>query len=1152
MRSLDTARAEARGVRPEAVSPRALLDQTWTWIENEGYDISFETSAFLQGGAAILSPDEDALYLNESLQDDAEALLIVLAHERGHLELHERVRRESGPVDPVAGSAYVGDGAAATARYHRHSREEAEATAFAIEYVCPSDEAFERWKEGEGVAELARSYGVRAGVVRVQLGQALFDHVLGTDEADGNAEAPNPDDEEIRTDDCAQKRAAEHVGSPALVRAGPGTGKTATLIRRIAHLLGPLGADPESVLVLTFSNDAAEEVRGRVADSFDAAVARRLDIQTFHGFGWSVLRSYGDLVGLSDEARILDETGVEEVVRDLIGRPEFGPLFDLCEAERSVRDVATAITRVKDRVGPDDLPVTPDTVAEAHAAWEQTDGEVDDYARSSAFIDLFHAYEAETLRRQRVDFADLIALPERILREHAHDVRDKAYRAKYRWVLVDEYQDVSRTVARLLQQLCGPGNPLWAVGDKNQAIYRFRGADPDNVAAFRSDFPGGEVYDLGTNYRACPELVAEACRLAALLDDPGLEDEVVDGRWSPRPSEPPTAFGAPPVRIFEAESAAGELAGVVDQVQSWLAADAPAEGVAVLARTNAEVRDVVLALAQVDVKAAASALVTADGPAGALAAVVTVPDEPRPSLPRLAQDLGRRLPASVINEAVRHLLHGDTADDGTEAGRLVARVRGAVETLDAVRFSEDGFGMMAAYLFDVGALRAVLGEADAVRRTLDLSEVVTALTRAAGYRFTHSDTSVHERRVGFGQHFRGAVAATSPSYVPAPHPPGAVRVMTLHASKGLEFPLVALMGQVRPKVPASPVLLPPSLRPDPDDEVAQADAALFVGVTRAQRALTVSFAPKKTPGARAHQQRPVPDLLRRWPAAAGIPVETWPHVDDDRTAPVPVPAVWGAPDIDTLSASALGPTACELSVYLGRGLGLAFPSEVDDLYPRYVGALRQALATLAEAPTMNIEDALDTAWESVPDHPHAPAYRGAALGALGAFADWLTSHGAGDVLPTEIELADDSPTVRLGLVSRSRRGDGQETAVAVHTRGPLLPKLKTDRLPWSALGSSAKAGFSSLYGAVVADDADPDIDLEILSVADRAVLPAAFKRGGVAEEAAAVTDRLRAVRTGPYVPAANGRTCPSCEQRTVCPYWLELAGEPTGESDQEG
>ena len=826
-------------------------------------------------------------------------------------------------------------------------------------------------------------------------------------------------------------------------------------------------------------------------------------------------------------------------MHDLIGQPDYGPIFDLAESEGSVQTVAEAITRVKDRVGPDDLPITPSTIAAALTDWIPSSEEVDDYARSSAFLDLFRAYENEKFRRQRVDFADLIALPERILREHPDDVRDQAYRRKYKWVLVDEYQDVSRTVARLLQQLTGADNPIWAVGDKNQAIYRFRGADPANVVDFQADFPGGKVYDLGTNYRACPELVSEACRLAALLDDPALEDDVQDDRWSPRGLGAPISFSKNPLRIVEADSAAGELAGVVEQIKMWRSDGAAAQDIAVLTRTNSEVRDVVVALAKENITAAASALVTAEGPAGTLAVAITVPERQRPSLPRLAYDLGRGHTVSVIDDAVRRLLQDESGDAETVCGQLVARVRDAVDTLKSVRFSEDGFGMMAVYLFDVGALRSILEEPNRVKRALDLSEVMTALTRAAGYRFTHANTSVHERRVGFGQHFRRAVAATSPSYVPAPHPPGAVRVMTLHASKGLEFPLVALMGQVRPNIPSSPPLLPPLLRSDPNDEAAQADAALFVGVTRAKQALTVSYAPKKTSGARSHQHRALPDLLRRWSIAAEIPVESWLQAEVQALIPDPIPAVWGKPQINSLSASSVGPSTCELSVYLSRGLGLQFPSDLADLYPPYVGALRRALTLITEKPTTSIEEALVEAWEKISDHPHAPIYQDATLSALGAFADWLSQRKGGAGLPTEVEFVE-GPSVRLGLAARTSYGSEGETAVAVHTRRPLLPKLKTSHLPWSALGSSAQTAFASLYGTAAAKTAEPIIDLHILSVADRAVLPAAFKRGGVGKEADAVVNRVRTARTGPYVPAANERTCGTCDQRTVCPYWLNV------------
>ena len=1136
MRSLHAARALARTSRPANTStPEVLLDYTRQWIENEGFDIDWETAAFFEGGDALLSPDEGMLYVNEAFREDVAALLVVLAHERGHLEQHERVKRLSGRIDVVAGSAYAGDGAGGTARYHRRSREEAEATAFATEYVCPSDEAFDKWRNGANVEELAETYGIDKKLVRVQLAQALYDRVVAQEES-----CPMAADDEERKDDPAQKEAAEHIEGPALVRAGPGTGKTATLIRRLTFLLDVKSSEPESILVLTFSVDAAEEVRARVGDRFSVDIARRIEIQTFHGFGWTVLKSYGHYIGLTDKAQILDEIGTEELVRDLIGQSQYGPLFELAEADLSVRRAAEAITHVKDRVGADELPVTADHVAAALSAWDPDDDEVDDYARADAFLELLQAYEGEKRRRQRVDFADLIALPERILREQEDSVRS-AYRQKYRWVLVDEYQDVSRTVARLLQQLCGPANPLWGVGDDHQAIYRFRGAAPENVIAFRSDFPDGQVYDLGSNYRACPELVKEACRLAALLDDEALEGPVEDERW--RPEANMQAFDDRPVRIAEADSEVAEVAGVVRQVKAWITAGAQPKDIAVLGRRNVDVRDVVLALGDAGIRAAASALVTPEGAGGVLAAVSTVPDRPRPSLPRLAADLGRGHDALTVNQAITRLLaseetgpSGDSAVDG-----LVTRIREAVEVLQAARFTEDAFGMMAVYLFEVDALRPILDDDDEVRRALDLAEVVTSLTRAAGYRYTHTDKSVADRRLGFGQHFRQAVARTSPSYVPAPHPPGAVRVMTLHASKGLEFPLVALIGQVIPKIKQGPPLLPPQLRTPENEDKAQANAAIFVGATRAQQGLLVTYAPKKTPGTRPHQEREVPSLLQRWPHASEIPVEEWTdeHEPDE---PSPVPPVWGEAVMGRLSASALGTSACQLAVYLGRGLRLEFPSDVGDLYPSFMGAIRRAAQLMCETPGLAAEAAFAEAWSAVADqHPHAPAYRAAALGVLQDLHADLNEVAGGRPLEVEVEPIARESVVQLGLARYVQRSDGTEAAVAVHARSPLAAKLnKHGQLTWSELGTSHKAAFAVMHE--VARQAGRVLpELFVLSVTDRAVIPATWKRGGVDDEASEAMDRLRGATRGPYEPKASAYDCPDCEHRTICPFWLQLA-----------
>ena len=344
MRSLDAARTRAQeSRRSDGVTQATLIKGLTAYFEREGFEVVPANTSFLEDGAALLSPDEGIVYVDESLA--GADLAVVLAHERGHLELHPRVRRASGRPDPIQGSAYYGDGAPGTARYHRHTREEAEATAFATEYVCPSADVFRRWEAGETVAGLAEAFGASLGLIRVQLTQALFDLAVADDTE--SASGAIADNEQRRRDDPVQQEAAQHLGSPALVRAGPGTGKTATLIRRLAFLLDR-GEAPESILVLTFSNDAAQEIRDRLERRFDAHVARTVDVQTFHGFGWSVLRSYGDRVGLGDDARILDEAGSEALVRDLIGQTQYLPLFKLTAARAA--DRLGSITHVAETI----------------------------------------------------------------------------------------------------------------------------------------------------------------------------------------------------------------------------------------------------------------------------------------------------------------------------------------------------------------------------------------------------------------------------------------------------------------------------------------------------------------------------------------------------------------------------------------------------------------------------------------------------------------------------------------------------------------------------------------------------------------------------------------------------------------------------------
>src|SRR5262252_5804066 len=501
MRSLKRARESARNCRRKIGGAReGLLERVVNYLEDEHQiELIPANSDFLQNGHALLKPAEGCLYYDRKYDDDQAARLKVILHELGHLELHGRLKKLCSEPDPVYGSVYAASGAGRLTRYNPRAQEEAEANAFATEFLCPQDEAFFLWQSGPDSSFIAERFGVSIHAVHAQLAEALF-RLMGGDVGSGKKRFTG-----FECDD-SQTAAATFTGAPALVCAGPGTGKTATLVRRIEYLLDECGAEPESLLILTFSNEAAQELEERVADRFGEQTAARIRISTFHGFGVNFLHHHGQLAGI--DALILDEAGQGELVNSILGRADCYKLLKLKRPSETVKLIVEHINYLKNRL------LTPESLEAALDQWELAEDTRDKQA-AREFLRIFRLYEDEKGARQRVDFADLIALPIRIL-ESEKELVDR-YRKKYGFVLVDEYQDVSRSVATLLRHLCGPQNPPWVVGDARQAIYRFLGAAAENVEDFKKDFPGGEVFELNVNYRSCREIVIVANQLASLM-----------------------------------------------------------------------------------------------------------------------------------------------------------------------------------------------------------------------------------------------------------------------------------------------------------------------------------------------------------------------------------------------------------------------------------------------------------------------------------------------------------------------------------------------------------------------------------------------------------------------------------------------------------
>jgi len=288
--------------------------------------------------------------------------------------------------------------------------------------------------------------------------------------------------------DPEQREAAEIVSGPLLIVAGPGSGKTRTLTRRIAHLVTDCGVPPEHCLAITFTRRAADELRERLT-SLIPQTADRVVVQTFHGLGLSLLRDHPVEAGLPPGFRLADEQERAEALAAALGKTT-------TRAQR----LLNAISRAR-RTGevPDDLA-----------------GPQEVYLR---------------LLRENgwVDFDDLVVLAVRLLADHP-DLAE-AFRARHPHLSIDEYQDVDERQVQLVKLVTATGGSLCAIGDPNQAIYGFRGSDVRFFRSFPDDFPGTRVLHLTRNYRsgstivrASSQMIAAADsverRVEALLDDP--------------------------------------------------------------------------------------------------------------------------------------------------------------------------------------------------------------------------------------------------------------------------------------------------------------------------------------------------------------------------------------------------------------------------------------------------------------------------------------------------------------------------------------------------------------------------------------------------------------------------------------------------------
>lgn len=292
-----------------------------------------------------------------------------------------------------------------------------------------------------------------------------------------------------------QRLAVVTTEGPVLVLAGAGTGKTRVLTTRIAHILSLGLAYPSQILAVTFTNKAAREMKHRIGDLVGGAIEGMPWLGTFHSIGVKILRRHGELIGLRSDFTILDSDDVIRLIKQLIQAE------GLDDKRWPARSFAQMIDGWKNRG------LSPDKISEGDA---RSFGN----GRGRA---LYQAYQERLKVLNSCDFGDLLLLPIRIFQTHPDVLHE--YHKKFRYLLVDEYQDTNTAqylwLRLLAQRAKGESVNLCCVGDDDQSIYGWRGAEVDNILRFEKDFPGAIVVRLERNYRSTVHILSTASHLIA-------------------------------------------------------------------------------------------------------------------------------------------------------------------------------------------------------------------------------------------------------------------------------------------------------------------------------------------------------------------------------------------------------------------------------------------------------------------------------------------------------------------------------------------------------------------------------------------------------------------------------------------------------------
>jgi DNA helicase-2/ATP-dependent DNA helicase PcrA len=350
-----------------------------------------------------------------------------------------------------------------------------------------------------------------------------------------------------------QRDAVLNTDGPVMVLAGAGSGKTRTLVTRIQYLLDEKQVSPFQVLAVTFSNKAAKEMRERVASSSQIDVGA-LQITTFHAFCAKVLRTEANYLGLSRNFTIYDQTESRSVIKNILGK------HGIKQKEISPHEVQYYIDELKNL---------------GHYLNSQGE-EIEDIDTSDQFYGFFKEYEAEIHKCNAVDFGSLIT-GVLCLFDNYPEVLER-YQKRFKYILVDEYQDTNRAQFRLIKLLSEKVRNVCVVGDEDQSIYSWRGADIRNILDFETVFPDAKLIKLEQNYRSSKNIIDAATAVIS-------QNKMRKGKnmWTDN-------HEGESIRVLECSDDRSEAEFIGQEVQSLVSDGVSPQDIAVFYRTNAQSR----------------------------------------------------------------------------------------------------------------------------------------------------------------------------------------------------------------------------------------------------------------------------------------------------------------------------------------------------------------------------------------------------------------------------------------------------------------------------------------------------------------------------------------------------------------------------------